>query len=415
LDEAIRAAHFSDTSAHLANGVATSLRLLAESVQDGGARSLLVCPGSRRRALATSTTISLPSVPLGLTGNRLAFRFSDAVAAKVRKWAPDIIHVHTVGPVGLWGILLAHRLDLPLVQTYWTDLHRYADAYRIPDYALKVFVNIVARSLRKPVSTSGLGRADLVTAACSMLLDESDLVIAPTPAPFLRNNFAPSRPIEYLPAPSDLAFTGTNECQRMEFRRRWDIPAHAPVIIFVGRLHVEKSIDILLSAFGHLLTNLPSAILLLVGTPVWPRRLASQMRASRVSSKAICTGALTGRELAAAYCASDVFAFPSITDTQGLVLHEAALAGVPIVMSDNILHSCHPLRDGMLLTGNSHAAFSEGILRILTLRSFSDSLSSLAHRMAVTYTRRTYGLLISSVYEKTISINTARRSLERNS
>ena len=58
--------------------------------------------------------------------------------------------MHTPGPVGLLGVLAAQRLGLPLVQTYHTDLHAYAEAYRFPARALRAGVRLYARRLGVP-------------------------------------------------------------------------------------------------------------------------------------------------------------------------------------------------------------------------------------------------------------------------
>jgi len=60
-------------------------------------------------------------------------------------------------------------------------------------------------------------------------------------------------------------------------------------------------------------------------------------------------GVLHGDEVLAVYRNAGVFAFPSTTDTQGIVLHEAALAGLPIVMVDRELAAAHPLGEAARL------------------------------------------------------------------
>ncbi|MCA2216550.1 glycosyltransferase [Jidongwangia harbinensis] len=238
-----------------------------------------------------------------------------------------------------------------------------------------------------------------------MILDESDVVVSPTQAAILRNGFAPSKHVEYIAAPSDLSSTAPAVTQREGFRRRWRIDDDARVVLFVGRLHSEKSTSFLLTAFGLLLRRLPSARLVLVGTPVRRAKLALQIERAGVLRQTICTGNLNGRELEAAYSASDVFAFPSTTETQGLVLHEAALARLPTVIRDSLLHSCHPLGEGLLLTEESHVEFSDGILRLLTQPGLSAQLVSRSHRKATAQNLPAYGLAMLNAYQKAVEIH----------
>ena len=57
-----------------------------------------------------------------------------------------------------------------------------------------------------------------------------------------------------------------------------------------------------------------------------------------MAARVVLTGQQPADVVAAAYGAADVFAFPSRTDTQALVLQEAALAGLPAVLADPVLH-----------------------------------------------------------------------------
>ena len=62
--------------------------------------------------------------------------------------------------------------------------------------------------------------------------------------------------------------------------------------------------------------------------------------------------------VAAAYGAAEVFAFPSRTDTQALVLQEAALAGLPAVLADPVLHRYGALAGAAVCAGAEPAAFA---------------------------------------------------------
>ena len=124
------------------------------------------------------------------------------------------------------------------------------------------------------------------------------------------------------------------------------------VVLFVGRVNREKGIDLLLPAFDRVLQAQPRARLVLVGAVYEPRWLRRMIRNDRV----IVTGQQPPEAVAAAYERADVFAFPSGTDTQALVLQEAALAGVPSVLVDPVLHRRGALAGAAVLA-------SEGDLR----------------------------------------------------
>jgi glycosyltransferase involved in cell wall biosynthesis len=95
------------------------------------------------------------------------------------------------------------------------------------------------------------------------------------------------------------------------------LDAAAPVFLYVGRVAVEKNLDAFLSL------DLP-------GTKVVVGDGPSRVELGRRYPEARFLGALTGEDLARVYASSDVFVFPSLTDTFGIVLIEALASGLPI-------------------------------------------------------------------------------------
>jgi glycosyltransferase involved in cell wall biosynthesis len=99
-------------------------------------------------------------------------------------------------------------------------------------------------------------------------------------------------------------------------------------LLFVGRVSKEKDLDVLVQAFRKLRADNVPVQLSIVGHGPYSETLAKFMR------EACYTGYLSGTELARAYASSDIFVFPSTTDTFGNVIIEAQAAGLPVVVSD---------------------------------------------------------------------------------
>ncbi|MFZ1458473.1 MAG: glycosyltransferase, partial [Candidatus Saccharimonadales bacterium] len=85
------------------------------------------------------------------------------------------------------------------------------------------------------------------------------------------------------------------------------------------------------------LKSRPHARLLFVGDFEFREELERIAQATTYSDRVTFTGAIARDQLGAAYAAMDVFTFPSLKDTQAWVLHEAALAQLPIVLIDREL------------------------------------------------------------------------------
>ena len=99
-------------------------------------------------------------------------------------------------------------------------------------------------------------------------------------------------------------------------------------LLYVGRVSREKDLDILAQAYRRLRDEKVPVQLFIVGHGPYSDALAEAV------PDALFTGYLRGKDLASAYASSDIFVFPSTTDTFGNVIIEAQASGVPVIVSD---------------------------------------------------------------------------------
>lgn len=436
--------HFTDTYLPRRDGVVTSLRTLVGALDDAGHPGLIVVPRHPEQP-AEPDVLRLRALPCGVADLRLSpwlLRGAAATGtiAEIATTAPEVVHVHTPGPVGLLGVLTARRLGLPLVQTYHTDLHAYADAYRVPARALRVGVRLYARRLgvprpimpparpsaaphssyppsgshppypphppamlglenRAPVAAATARRRAALDATNALLLGDADAVVVPTRAVLDRI---------HLPVPVDRVFlvpTGvaarrTTPAEAAAFRQRFGIVPADRVVLYVGRVNREKGLELLISAVARVLDGCPEARLVLVGALYEPRWLAGLVRAAdpRVANRLILTGQQPPEVVAAAYGAAEVFTFPSRTDTQALVLQEAGLAGVPVVLADRTLHEHGALGGAAVCTTPEPGDFAAGVLRLLGDPDAARRLAAAAAARAAQHTPARYAAAIKEVY-----------------
>jgi glycosyltransferase involved in cell wall biosynthesis len=254
------------------NGVVRTLTTMAEAASALGAEVEFLTPLS-------FPTFAMPSY----RDLRVALPRPAKIARLIAASHPDSIHIATEGPIGLLVRRYCRRHELPFTTSFHT---------RFPDYV----------SARAPVPESW------IWSTLRWFHGASQAVMAATPA--LANELRERgfRNVVLWPRGVDTTL----------FRpRAVDLCQPKPVFICVGRVAVEKNLE----AFLQL--DLPGTKVI-VGDG--PARFALEQK----YPDAVFLGALQGEALAEVYAAADVFAFPSRTDTFGLVLLEALASGLPV-------------------------------------------------------------------------------------
>ena len=152
----------------------------------------------------------------------------------------------------------------------------------------------------------------------------------------------------------------------MTARRSLDLAADDIVVLYVGRLDREKSVDRVLLAFERIAGTIPGARLLLAGQGTQGERLRAFAATLGAAGRIRFLGVRPHATLPACYQAADLFLFASETETQGLVLAEAAACGLPAVAvaapgCDEVVH------DGEtgLLTKGEPTALAEAAIGLL--------------------------------------------------
>jgi 1,2-diacylglycerol 3-alpha-glucosyltransferase len=151
-----------------------------------------------------------------------------------------------------------------------------------------------------------------------------------------------------------------------EFRREHGIGKHDKVLLYSGRISPEKNLEILIPTIEKVVTEEPDTKLVFVGDFEYREALEEAwVRKSVARDSIIFAGRLPRDKLGVAYGGADVFVFPSLKDTQGLVLAEAALANLPIVVVDEPVTEV--VHDGVngIVAENSSDSLSASVIEIL--------------------------------------------------
>ena len=248
-----------------------------------------------------------------IPGYPLAVPISFKATKKIPALDLDIVHCQTPATMGLLGDMVSLLENIPKVYTYHTYYPEYAGNY--------IFSG-------KFKTKAAVKKYDI------FYCNRSDRVIVPSPK--LQNiltDWGIKSPISILPTGIDLSEFSSADGQR--FRKSQKIDPQQKILLFVGRLGKEKSIDFLIEVVAKLQAQKENTVLVIIGDGKERKDLEKKAKELNLKDKVIFTGFLSRQDTLDAFAASHTFVFSSRTDTQGLVLAEAAALGKPIIMVED--------------------------------------------------------------------------------
>jgi glycosyltransferase involved in cell wall biosynthesis len=223
----------------------------------------------------------------------------------------DIVHTHSPFTIGTIGARWGRKYNVPILFTFHTLYHRYLHYAPLPLW------------YSRPYTIKRVWRH------CSYCKH----VIAPSQAIARRLGFfCPHLPISVVPTgvPQEKFVKGDGA----EVRARYKIAPDDTVLLYVGRIVREKNLDFLLRALAPLLgqKNGQCVRLMLIGGGPALRELQSLAAQLGVANHVICTDFVDAAQIPDYLAAGDIFVFTSRTETQGVSISEALVAGLPCVV-----------------------------------------------------------------------------------
>jgi 1,2-diacylglycerol 3-alpha-glucosyltransferase len=335
---------FSNAYKPTVSGVVTSIALFHQGLIEAGHDVHIIVPEYADYEDEEPYVFRFPALELpDQLDLSLVIPFKTARAPTVRGIKPTLIHSQHPFVMGGLAAAFARDLNLPLVFTFHTRYDVYAQKYVpiVPDLAGMVTEEIVKRYLEK----------------CTH-------VVAPTPSvrDLILRDYETGVPVTVVPTPVDLSQYHDLEPQRVRAALGLE---NAELLLYVGRLADEKNLDFLLQAFARIVAERPQARLVLVGKGPHERGLQRLAQRLDLDGRAIFTGPVPHGEVPHYAAAADLFVFPSVTETQGLVLIEAMAAGAPVVAVKAPASVDVLAEGGGLLVPAQEDAFAAAVLELL--------------------------------------------------
>ena len=336
----MRAGFFTEVYHPIVNGIVASVDGLASGLRALGHDVYCFAPAMPGYEEPGSETVfRMPSLPLPAP---TAYRLTLPVVSRRNRHAIinrlDILHAHSPFVTGWMAVRYARRLRIPLVYTYHTQLEEYAH-----------YVPFEPQATRRAASTLTRSFANL-----------ADAVIVPTPS--MREHLLElgvTVRVDVIPSGIDLTQFSSGT-RNPALRESLAVRSGERMLLFVSRLAREKNVELLIDTVRA--CRVPVR-LVIAGDG--PERAALEARAAEfgVADRITFLGAVERQRLPDLYASADAFVFPSVTETQGLVLVEALAAGTLVIAAD-----APPIREvldgaGRLVPPQARA-FAEAIAQV---------------------------------------------------
>ncbi|MDD3304164.1 MAG: glycosyltransferase family 4 protein [Clostridia bacterium] len=356
---------FTDTYNPVVSGVVTSINMLELEMKKRGHEVYVFAPSKSIKPKENQELFMLKSMPLIVARqykNRIAAFYSRDIAKKIKELNLDIVHTQSEFGLGHFGKIISRKFNIPFIHTYHTMWEDYVHYVMPIKWTRKIFTKRLVRRL----SRSFLRKAECVISPSSKTekylryrckVKNKPIYIIPTGIdiiPFKRSNFSDE--------------------ERINLKESLGIKKEDKVILFLGRIAEEKSIDVIMDNMPSIFKEMPNAKFLIVGIGPSVDDLKEQAKKLNISDKVIFTGKIPWTDVPKYYNIGDVFVNASLTETQGLTFIEAMASSTPVVakFAPNLSEFITNNKNGILVRKN--ADFTKAIINVLNNEKLANKL-----------------------------------------
>ena len=309
LEKPQKIALFTDTL-HEINGVAITIKRLIETAKMRGIELVVITSSSKETSFENGVMnfksigdFTLPEYP----DLKLHFPPILDVIDYFEKEGFTRIHASTPGTLGLLALFISKLVDIPISGTYHTDIPQYVKSLTNDSFLEDVawiymiwFYNQMEEVMVPSTSTQ------------RQLIEKGLIAEKTKPLPRWVDTEI------FTPVKRDVTLW-----------KEYGLDGEVK-FLYVGRVSKEKNLELLTDAFIDIVNAGFHAYLVIVGDGPYRAEMEERLKGLPV----LFTGFLSGEGLHRIYASSDIFTFPSTTDTFGNVVLEAQASGLPVIVSD---------------------------------------------------------------------------------
>jgi len=322
----------------------------------------------------------LVSVSVPGSGGGLAVVMPFGALRDLRRFRPDVIHVHTFAAVGLLAVYASRRLGVPLVGTDHTFPADYLHYLKL-DFA-------AARRWSKRMAAWFYDRCDLVTAPSRILIDELRRSGMESDATVISNPIASDRfrPLE----------------RRDALKRKLGIGPEA--VVLFGRIAVEKNLDMTIDVFAGVAERRRVELVVIGDGPERPA-FEQRMAERNLGDRCRMLGELHGEPLNEAINACDVFMTTSKSETQSMTMLQAAAAGLPVVAirAGGLPEYVVDGQTGYVIDEDNRDRFVTRIIGLIDDRGLARQMGKKGRQLTMRFTPDAVAAKFVDVYQKAIA------------
>jgi len=331
----LRVALFSGNYNYVRDGANQALNRLVDYLLRQGVQVRIYSPTVEQPAFpATGDVVDVPAIPIpGRSEYRFPLWLTGRLRRDLEQFKPNIVHVSSPDVVGHRAVSWARRHKVAVV----ASLHTRFDTY-LAYYHMQALEPLARGLMRRFYHRCEVVLAPAQSTAAILRAQRMNRDIQTWTRGIDRNQFNPER-------------------RDMKWRRSFGIADDEMVIAFLGRVVMEKGLDVFADAIHAFATfGLKHRVLVIGEGPARPW-FEEQL------PDAIFTGQLTGTDLARALASADVFLNPSVTEAFGNVTLEAMACALPVIAAEST-GATNLVRygiTGMLVDGADPDEFAEAL------------------------------------------------------
>lgn len=384
---------FTDAYPPFINGVATSVLMLKQGLEKMGHKVYVVTVNDESFSYKeTEGVLKIPSIPIGIMNFRQSGIYPLRALKIIKRWNLDVIHTHTEFSIGTFARLISKQFNIPLVHTYHTMYEEYIY------YITKGYFNHASKKLVEY----------LTLFLCDKTIDE---LIVPTEKAkdLFKEKYKVKRDVHVIPSGIDTERFHKENVDKLsviKLKKSLSIGMRDFIILYVGRIAKEKSIDFLIKNFPDVLKRIPKAKMIIVGDGPDLKDLIDMTNDLKLEDKIIFTGRVLWDDIPKYYAMSNIFVTASTSETQGLTVIEAMGASKPVVAikDESFELVITDKKDGLFFEDEKQ--YVDLVERLYKEKTFYNEISKEARKTAAEYSPDAYAKNVLKIYEKVVNKDT---------